>query len=120
MRQSLDDLGTDILSIILDYLQADSPNSLLSVLLTSKRFQPLTRKYLYRKLRFTFARCWQVQNGLLLQRLEENAEAASFVLEIYVNWAPGVIPRQDHEDGVQLLYRLVNLFPRLVFLKRFM
>ncbi|KAL8687668.1 MAG: hypothetical protein Q9218_006222, partial [Villophora microphyllina] len=59
------------------------------------------------------------RNALLLERLHRNAEAKAAVREIYVNWAPGVIPRHDHEGGKVLMERFVELVPRLVGLKVF-
>ncbi|KAL9001734.1 MAG: hypothetical protein Q9188_005300 [Gyalolechia gomerana] len=82
------------------------------------RLCTVARKHLYRKLRFTFARCWEARNALLVQRLEQDPDAASSVREIYINWAPGVIPRQESSTNTTLMYRLTYLIPELTSLKR--
>ena len=88
--------------------------------MTSRLLYTLAQNHLYRNLRFTFARCWEARNRRLLENLEQKPTAASSVHEIYINWAPGVIPRQDVTEGTKLIHRLVNIVPKLSCLKRLM
>ncbi|KAL8935624.1 MAG: hypothetical protein Q9216_005335 [Gyalolechia sp. 2 TL-2023] len=50
--------------------------------------------------------------------LEQDPDATSSVHEIYINWAPGVIPRQESATNTTLMYRLTYLIPDLTSLKR--
>ncbi|KAL8764132.1 MAG: hypothetical protein Q9184_000274 [Pyrenodesmia sp. 2 TL-2023] len=121
--------GNDVLSIIFDcasylprllQLYFNSPRSLYKVALVSRLFHGLAQKYLFRRLRITFALCWDLRNGSLIQRLEQDPTASASVHEIYINWAPGVIPRQDKGDGCENMDQLISLLPRLTHIKRIM
>lgn len=88
--------------------------------LVARTFNYLAQKYLYRKLRFTFALYWDVRNKLLLQNLYQDPTKSSSVREIYINWAPGVIPRQEKGDGSKLMDQLIMLIPRFIRLRQLM
>ncbi|KAL8827525.1 MAG: hypothetical protein Q9170_006983 [Blastenia crenularia] len=55
---------------------------------------------------------FQSRNSRLIQQLENDPDVTSFVHEIYINWAPGVVPRQDSKEGLRLIHQLIDLFPR--------
>lgn len=113
-------LDHDVLVIVLDYVQHTSPKSIYNVCLSSRQLYDLARKFHYRSLRFTFARCWEMRNALLLQNLLTDSAASSFVHQIYVNWASGVVPRHDGEEGKRLMDQFIKLMPQLTSLKTFM
>ena len=113
-------LNYDILSMVLDYIYQASPKSIYALSLTSKALHRLAQGYLFRKLRFTFSRCWNHRNNVLLQRLQDDAQARSYVQEIYVNWTAGANPRHDTIEGLHLVSLFIELIPQFTKLKRFM
>ncbi|KAL9619459.1 MAG: hypothetical protein Q9204_008298, partial [Flavoplaca sp. TL-2023a] len=113
-------LNHDILAIVLDYIYQVSPKSINALSLTSKELHRLAQRYLFRKLRFTFSRCWNHRNKVLLQRLQDDPQARSWVQEIYVNWTAGANPRHDTIEGLHLVNLFIELIPQFTRLKRFM
>ncbi|KAL8723831.1 MAG: hypothetical protein Q9181_007155, partial [Wetmoreana brouardii] len=95
-----------------------SPKSIHNVALSSKYFRHLTYKYLYRKIRLTFARYRNGRNRLLLEKLLSDSTTSSLVHEVYINWLAGANPRHETEEGKQLTEQLIVLIPRLVNLKK--
>ncbi|KAL8977911.1 MAG: hypothetical protein Q9205_006387, partial [Flavoplaca limonia] len=112
-------LNYDILAIVLEYIYHVSPKSFYALSLTSKELHRLAQRYLFRKLRFTFSRCWNHRNNALLQRLQNDAQARSYVQEIYVNWTAGANPRHDTIEGLHLVSLFIELIPQFTRLKRF-
>ncbi|KAI4228816.1 MAG: hypothetical protein L6R36_001318 [Xanthoria steineri] len=112
-------LHHDILAIVVDYLYHASPQSIQSISWTSRDLHRLAQRYLYRKLRFTFSRCWNDRNRQLLDRLQDDPLLRSFVQEIYVNWIAGANPRFETEEGTQLVNQFVEIIPQLPALRRF-